>query len=641
MASAGTAGGAETLALPSSQARSQGELINVTPATHSTARLWNEALLEAIRRDVPRVTVHARNLFHTSAAKYDAWAAYSDQDLSYFHDESAAVPTGFTLAEARNKAISFAAYRMLSHRFQLSTGHTDSQADFDSLMTTLGYDTGLEGTTGDRPHAVGNRIAATIIAHALDDGSNEGGNYVGPGGYNPVNLPMLVVSPGTGGLSDINAWQPLIPPAATGVQGYLTSHWGNIEPFALERPDNDGFYIDPGPPPLLGGAGDAQLKTEIVELIRKSSLLDPDASELINISPAALGNNPAGSDSGPGHAVNPVTGQPYPDQYVREGDWGRVLAEFWEDGPDSSTPPGHWTEIANVVSDALDDKRIAGHGPVVDDLEWDIKLYLALHGALHDSAISAWEAKIGYNSSRPITLIRGMAEYGQSTDSDLPGYHPDGLPLVDNLIELITPSSTQPGQRHAHLADHVDEIAIRAWLGYPQNPETENAGSGWIRGVEWLPYQAEDFITPPFPGYVSGHSTFSRAGAEVLAAMTGDAFFPGGLAEYHVGEGGNYSLHFEYGPSEPLTLQWATYFDAADEAGRSRVYGGIHPPFDDFPGRIMGQQIGQTAFIEAMSRFAPVGEAPSPGAPIAVPALSPWALLLLGLGMIGMARRQG
>jgi len=45
----------------------------------SVARVWDEALLDAIRRDVPAPTVHARNLFHTSAAMWDAWAAYDPQ----------------------------------------------------------------------------------------------------------------------------------------------------------------------------------------------------------------------------------------------------------------------------------------------------------------------------------------------------------------------------------------------------------------------------------------------------------------------------------------------------------------------------------------------------------------------------------
>ena len=39
---------------------------------HSVARKWNEILLQSIRNDLARPTVHARNLFHISAAMYDA-----------------------------------------------------------------------------------------------------------------------------------------------------------------------------------------------------------------------------------------------------------------------------------------------------------------------------------------------------------------------------------------------------------------------------------------------------------------------------------------------------------------------------------------------------------------------------------------
>ena len=146
--------------------------------------------------------------------------------------------------------------------------------------------------------------------------------------------------------------------------------------------------MDPGPPPRLGGAGDLALKQSVVELIRASAALDPDSGQLLDISPAVVGNNSLGTDDGSGYAFNPVTGQPYPPNVVRLGDFGRVMAEFWADGPASTTPPGHWNEIANAVVDHPDfERRMTGAGPELDRLEWDVKLYLALNGALHDSAI--------------------------------------------------------------------------------------------------------------------------------------------------------------------------------------------------------------------------------------------------------------
>jgi hypothetical protein len=227
-------------------------------------------------------------------------------------------------------------------------------------------------------------------------------------------------------------------------------------------------------------------------------------------------------------------------------------------------------------------------------------MYFALNGALHDAAIAAWGLKRKYQSVRPISMIRYLAEHGQSSDPNLPSYDPDGLPLIPGLIELITKESSAPGQRHAALADHVGEIALRAWRGNPKDP-SQVSGAGWILGERWVPYQRATFVTPAFPGFVSGHSTFSRAAAEVLAAYTGSAYFPGG--EFTQTFSPSY-LKFERGPSKPLTLQWATYYDAADQAGTSRIYGGIHIAADDFAGRRIGSRVGKEAFALAERYFA-------------------------------------
>ena len=117
---------------------------------------------------------------------------------------------------------------------------------------------------------------------------------------------------------------------------------------------------------------------------------------------------------------------------------------------------------------------------------------------------------------------------------------------------------------------------------------------GWILGANWVPYQRETFVTPAFPGYISGHSTFSRAGAEVLTRFTGTPFFPGGLATYDYPAGAG--LTFEAGPAKDVQLQWATYYDAADQAGLSRLHGGIHISADDLTGRKMGAKVSNAAF---------------------------------------------
>ena len=175
-----------------------------------------------------------------------------------------------------------------------------------------------------------------------------------------------------------------------------------------------------------------------------------------------------------------------------------------------------------------------------------------------------------------------------------------GQPFVDGLIEVVTAETAAAGGRHAALAGHEGEIAILAWQGNPDDPKTGTSGVGWILAVDWVPYQLPTFVTPSFAGFVSGHSTFSRAAAEVLAAFTGDAYFPGGSSSWTIAAG---ELKTEVGPSTDVRLEWATYFDAADQAGVSRLYGGIHISADDFAGRTLGAQCGKEAWALAKRYF--------------------------------------
>jgi hypothetical protein len=133
-------------------------------------------------------------------------------------------------------------------------------------------------------------------------------------------------------------------------------------------------------------------------------------------------------------------------------------------------------------------------------------------------------------------------------------------------------------------------VKVHQWV---PNPDTGVPAFEWRTGCSWWPYQRPTFVTPPFAGYVSGHSTYSRAAAEVLAHATGSEYFPGGLGTFEV-EANNF-LAFESGPSESFTLQWATYRDAADQCALSRIWGGIHPPVDDIRARIIGSQVAVLA----------------------------------------------
>jgi hypothetical protein len=596
---------------------------------------------------------------------YDAWAAYDPTASPLMHNENAAAAN---IEQARAQAISHAAYGLISHRFVtgpagVGPGRLTTQADLRNQMIALGFDPDFTSTVGDSPAAVGNRVAQKVIAFGLADGSNEVNRYATPAGqFAPVNPRLTFDLPGNPTVVDPNRWQPLHflggridqfgRPINEATQAHLTPFWGAVTPFGMDAADRsaNGVYHDQGAPRQLGGPTDAMFKQrEALEFLRISSKLDPTSNEMIDISPASRGNTPNApfteSYDQEGYDVNPITGLPYTPQLVKHGDFGRVVAEFWADGPRSTAPPGHWNELANDVTDKMEalglPKRVGGTGPVVNDLEWDVKKYLALNGGMHDAAIAAWNHKGKYDSARPITFIRYMGSLGQSTDPnlkvDLGGgnlldtYNPNGLPLEPGLVEVITPATTAPGERHEHLAGNEGKIAIFAWQGAvegiaPFTDPTKFSGVDWITAETWMPYQLNGFVTPPFAGYVSGHSTYSRTGAEVLTLFTGSEFFPGGIFEYEVAQGSG--LDFEYGPTAAMKLQYATYFDASDQASISRIYGGIHPPADDFPGRRIGNLVGPEAFARAMQLFAGI---PEPSSAV-IGAIA-------GLALIGAGRR--
>ena len=574
-------------------------------AGHSVARVWNETLLDLIRQVVPAPTVHARNLFHTSAAMWDAWAAYDSTADGYLVTEKASASD---VAAAREAAISYAAFRVLHWRYATVADLTVAAEQLDAVMASRCYRTDYESTEGNSPAALGNRIARAVIDYGRDDGALEGERYV-DSGYVPANDPLLVTEPGTV-MRDPNAWQPLALeeqlaqnglPIPGDVQTFIGPNWGRVSSFALP-PSPTGTPIDPGPPPRLGGsATDAAYQQAAVEIVRYSSLLDPADGVEVDVGPGTLGNNPLGTNDGEGYDENPISGKPYPRNPALRADFMRALAEYWADGPKSETPPGHWNVIANTLTDSPGfERRIGGRGPTLDPLEWDVKLYFALNGATHDAAVAAWGLKGFYDSVRPISMIRYLGGNGQSSDPDGPSYDPSGLPLEPGLIEVVTTGSSAPGERHEELAGHVGEIAVKAWRGFPQDPATQTSGVGWIRAVDWVPYQRATFVTPAFASYVSGHSTFSRAAAEVMTAITGSAFFPGGLAAWSVPAG---ELLHEEGPTKDVTLEWATYFDAADQAGISRLYMGIHIHQDDLEGRKIGATCGRDAWALAQRSF--------------------------------------
>ncbi len=615
--------------------------------SHSVARRWNEVMLKAITEDLARPPVQARNLFHVSMAMWDAWAAYDTlsadtyllgKTVGNYTCQFVGVPVPADIEAARTQAISYAAYRLLVRRFQNSPNAVASIQRFRNLMGQLGYDWTFNSNfyQSGNPAALGNYIGDCVSFYGLTDGANETGNY-GYFNYAPVNPPMEPQVPGNPKMLDPNRWQPLELQGALDQQGnpipalqrFQSPEWGNVVPFALVDSQKTVYqrngvnwpvYHDPGPPAFLDtidGGGESEVYKWNHSLVSIwSSHLTTEDSVLWDISPASIGNTPwlpttfqeykdfykiEGGGPSLGHSINPKTGQPYQPQVVPRGDYTRVLAQFWADGPNSETPPGHWFSIFNKVMDHPEFvRKFNGVGQVLDTLEYDLKAYFTLGSTVHDAAIAAWGIKGWYDGTRPITALRWMADRGQSSDPTAPNYNPAGLELVPGYIEQVQVGDTLAGLN----GQHVGKIKFYTWKAFDHitNPMNDIAGVGWILAENFWTFQRKTFVTPPFAGYISGHSTYSRAAAEALTLLTGDEYFPGGMGEFYIAANSGF-LGVEKGPSVDVTLQWATYRDASDQTSLSRIWGGIHPPEDDIPGRTIGAKVGINAFYKSKSYF--------------------------------------
>ncbi|MCB9690474.1 MAG: hypothetical protein H6736_01545 [Alphaproteobacteria bacterium] len=376
------------------------------PAAHvdpkpdgSIARRWNEQLLGAIRRDIPNPPVHARNLLHVSMAMYDTWAAYQDVATPVEVTEG---PFPTASAADRDLAITYAAYRVLTHRYAGAQNAATSLACFDAFMDVLGADPTDLHVDGDDPIAVGNRVGQAIVDRFLDDGCNEANGYADTTGWEASNPVMVVDRPGTP-LTDPDVWQQLnlaLAETQNGivlddtVQPYIGPHWAGVETFAATPDPTTGLYGAVGETGFPTVA-DPAMADWVVEVLRKTAELDFEDGVMIDISPGGLGGNTLGANDGQGHTLNPATGQPYAPVMVPRGDFARVVAEMWADGPTSETPPGHWVKLANEVSDALSPIELTPWGAdvPVDRLAWDVGIYLTVTGATHDAAVAAWQMK--------------------------------------------------------------------------------------------------------------------------------------------------------------------------------------------------------------------------------------------------------
>ena len=220
---------------------------------------------------------------------------------------------------------------------------------------------------------------------------------------------------------------------------------------------------------------------------------------------------------------------------ARLTDEQKVIAEYWADGPSSELPPGHWMLFGQFVS------HRDSH-----TLDQDVKMFFALGNAVFDAGIVAWDCKRAFDYVRPVTAVHFLFA----------------------------------GRK------------IHAWAG-------PYRGTRVIDGADWEPYQPKTVVTPPFPEFVSGHSIFSAAGAEILKAFTGSDSFGASVTV----PAGSSKVEPGAVPATQVTLSWATFSEAADQAGISRRYGGIHFVQGDVQSRALGRVVGAHVWAKALTYF--------------------------------------
>lgn len=204
----------------------------------------------------------------------------------------------------------------------------------------------------------------------------------------------------------------------------------------------------------------------------------------------------------------------------------KALVEFMRDGPKSVQQAGHWLIFAQDVSRR--DKHT---------LDEDVKMYFLVEMTAMDAFIASWDAKMYYDFARPYALVH----------------------------------------------DYYEKETIKAWGG-------PHKGTIEMNGEEWTPYSPETFLCPPFPSYVSGHSTVSGGCGKALKLFKGDDYFghkvtllPGSLTEPGITQ-------------DSVTLEFPTFTEAAEMAGWSRVLGGYHIQADNIAGLELGRDVADAAW---------------------------------------------
>jgi hypothetical protein len=528
---------------------------------------WNAAALAEVRlsrslRNGPPIVARALAIAHT--CMYDAWAAYDAVAVGITDtDGSRRRPPGEGTAENKAKAISFAAYRCLRNLYpdgSLPLPLAQPSVRLNAMLLSLGYSLAEACNADDEcraadpatPAGMGNIAAQAVIDARRHDGSNQYGDLP------PVPCPVLT---------------PWPQPCAAAAYGQTSLNPGGTGPYSDYVADGYSPYV-PGNP-LMGYCN------PLVAVCERQDIVDPNHWQplIFSSGQACLDSGSGTEETCPGIQVfvaphwervtpfaltsssqfDDILTIPPPDYLKNSGQYQndvndmiqfsrsldtrrKLIVEYWADGPSSELPPGHWGLFAQFVSQR-DNHTI----------DQDAKMFFAMHNASFDAGIVAWHIKRKYNGVRPITAVR-FAKQRQT---------------------------------------------INAWGGPGQPIET-------ILGEKWSPYNPGTNLTPPFPGYFSGHSVFSRSSATVLSLFTGSDDFGFstvlgpcfGRVELLLG-----GPECNGAPPETVTFSYETFDDAANEAGMSRLYGGIHFADDNATAQYVGDLIGVQAWSKALTYF--------------------------------------
>jgi hypothetical protein len=160
--------------------------------------------------------------------------------------------------------------------------------------------------------------------------------------------------------------------------------------------------------------------------------------------------------------------------------------------------------------------------------------------------------------------------------------------------------------------DHMQARPVQKIRQYEHGKEINQAWNSKTLGQYWLPYQELNFVTPPFPDFVSGHSTFSSASSKIFCYLFETDTI--NLANPAINNPIlqklcpiltntlNFSLNNIFImphkstieddiPSTSINLSWNTWSDMARSSGKSRIYGGIHVESSNQAGQILGSNI--------------------------------------------------